>query len=315
MAAPPEWMMRASQAHQAATVARAHGDPAGVMEARAALVEAERAMHGEIEEVIGHQPVIGTGEVLVEVHFPVAFLGQPAITSGGGLEKPVVMVEVPRFTRALQFAPIGDNETTAIGFTGTWAEEGTVTFSYAVSSEEGYDEFLFIIDNQPWLFDSGIRGVRSDGSFEFIDETFAVPAGEHTIAWIYQKDYSGSEGLDTAFLAGITLTNLEGGARAFSFVDVPPSDFMYHPAVDGFTIIDVEAGMDLTPKMLDEQLGLTPGNYPTWTVGVVEWRTEERGGTILYRGAVLAVVTTGMTEDQRSVANWIARGRALRNPI
>ncbi len=54
-------------------------------------------------------------------------------------------------------------------------------------------------------------------------------------------------------------------------------------------------------------------NFPTISVMVLSWVTEERGYTIYYVGAKLGIVTTGVASHS-VIAHWAAEGKAMQNP-
>lgn len=64
------------------------GSPQVPLEVRRGSLALSAAMQAGVDEVVGFVPVIGIGEVLLEAHFPVNFVGQPAIYGGGALRDP-----------------------------------------------------------------------------------------------------------------------------------------------------------------------------------------------------------------------------------
>ncbi len=72
------------------------------------------------------------------------------------------------------------------------SDGGDIAFSAYVSSEEGYDELCFFIDDVE-------QGCWS-GETDWMDLSFPVDPGTRTFRWTYEKDHSVSEGLDAAFL-------------------------------------------------------------------------------------------------------------------
>ncbi|MCP5048665.1 MAG: hypothetical protein GY940_15955, partial [bacterium] len=91
---------------------------------------------------------------------------------------------------------IGDSqtasvETTISGFT-------SVSFRWAVSSQQGHDGVAFYID--------GVRkAVRHGNLTAWQLKTFTVTSGTHTLKWTYIKDASGSFGYDTAVVDKLEL--------------------------------------------------------------------------------------------------------------
>jgi len=69
---------------------------------------------------------------------------------------------------------------------------GTVTFRWRVSSEEGKDFLRFVR--------SGVEQFSISGEVDWEERSAAIPAGDHTLRWVYGKDVSGSAGGDRAWL-------------------------------------------------------------------------------------------------------------------
>lgn len=75
--------------------------------------------------------------------------------------------------------------------------EGELSFSYAVSSEQDFDLFIFYIDGQP-------KHVSS-GEVSWTNVNFPVEAGLHQLTWEYVKDEAIANGSDMAWLDDIVL--------------------------------------------------------------------------------------------------------------
>jgi carboxypeptidase D len=78
--------------------------------------------------------------------------------------------------------------------------EGTISFWYRVSSEDGWDFFNFYINGNRVLHVSGTGGGWTP--FETV-----LPTGSHELKWEYQKDGSVSEGSDAAWIDDVQLAN------------------------------------------------------------------------------------------------------------
>jgi len=72
---------------------------------------------------------------------------------------------------------------------------GDITFYRKVSSESGYDYLKFYID--------GVENAKWSGTEDWAEKSFPVTAGTRTFEWTYSKDYSTSEGDDTAWIDDI----------------------------------------------------------------------------------------------------------------
>ncbi|MCX6874982.1 MAG: M6 family metalloprotease domain-containing protein [Verrucomicrobia bacterium] len=85
----------------------------------------------------------------------------------------------------------GQQSTTEVLVSGP----GDLSFWWKVSSEANYDYLAFLMDG---VEQAGIVGIS--GEVDWQQQTLAVPAGTHTLSWIYAKDYSQSAGADAAWL-------------------------------------------------------------------------------------------------------------------
>jgi probable HAF family extracellular repeat protein len=98
---------------------------------------------------------------------------------------------------AAQSGPIGDNQESWLRTTVTGP--GVLTYWYAISTETESD-YLSL----PWL------GITSGGApYLWTQETLVLPAGTHTLEWRYEKDGSGKDGSDAAWLDEFVWTRLE----------------------------------------------------------------------------------------------------------
>ena len=90
---------------------------------------------------------------------------------------------------------ISDSEVSTMEFTGAMSN-GTVAFSYNVSSEANYDFLIFSIDGVQLAQWSGTQS----GNF-----STPVSLGQHTLTWSYVKDGSVSTGSDAAWVDDVTI--------------------------------------------------------------------------------------------------------------
>ena len=94
-----------------------------------------------------------------------------------------------------QSGSITHSESTNLEFTGVLAN-GTVSFSYNVSSEAGYDFLKFYLDGIQLAQWSGTQ----NGNF-----STPVSLGQHTLKWTYAKDGSVSSGNDAAWIDDVVI--------------------------------------------------------------------------------------------------------------
>ncbi|MCD6338487.1 MAG: S8 family serine peptidase, partial [Verrucomicrobia bacterium] len=97
---------------------------------------------------------------------------------------------------AARSGAIGAGQSSSLILEGAFTE-GTGSFEYRVSSEEGWDFLEFYVD--------GVRLERWSGEIDWVEYRFDLAAGEHTLEWRYVKDSRNSEGLDAAFIDNVKL--------------------------------------------------------------------------------------------------------------
>lgn len=96
---------------------------------------------------------------------------------------------------------LGDSTTTTVSLTLTLASAGTVSFYRKVSSENNFDFLRFFID--------GVQQAAWAGEQAWAQVSYAVAAGAHTFEWRYTKDSSTVAGQDTAWIALLSVTNVQ----------------------------------------------------------------------------------------------------------
>lgn len=121
-----------------------------------------------------------------------------------------------------------------------------IRFWWRVDSEESHDFFDFLIDGSVAQQTSGLK--------DWERQTIAIPAGPHTISWRYQKDATGIEGEDAAWLDDVEI--IDGR----------------DPDNDGFsTLVEVCLGMDWKQPSTD------PMELPTESGGLLDWQITKGG--------------------------------------
>ncbi|ARN55738.1 InlB B-repeat-containing protein [Sedimentisphaera salicampi] len=96
---------------------------------------------------------------------------------------------------AIRSEPIGDSQCAGITLTRDTRFFGRISFDYLVSSEEGFDGLIFVVDGEPQEKFSGESGWQTF-SLEFAP-------GMHTFTWKYCKDSYWQAGDDTAMIDNI----------------------------------------------------------------------------------------------------------------
>jgi alpha-tubulin suppressor-like RCC1 family protein len=97
---------------------------------------------------------------------------------------------------AAQSGRIGNTQQSSVQATAYGP--GVLTFWWKVSCEPGFDFLAFSID--------GAKQPPISGEVDWRRETYDIPAGTHLLKWTYNKDASGSGGLDAAWLDQVTFT-------------------------------------------------------------------------------------------------------------
>ena len=80
---------------------------------------------------------------------------------------------------------------------------GGVAFWWTVSTEPNADFLRFEIDGSVM---NQISGNNSGNNIPWAQQTFAVPAGQHTLRWRYIKNEAAVGGLDACWLDQVTYT-------------------------------------------------------------------------------------------------------------
>ncbi len=91
---------------------------------------------------------------------------------------------------------IGDQSTSEVSYSLEDGMAGQISFYRKVSSEAGYDYLRFYIDNQ--LMDEWA------GEEDWEEFIYDVPEGTHTFKWVYDKDFSVSNGEDCGWIDYVT---------------------------------------------------------------------------------------------------------------
>lgn len=96
---------------------------------------------------------------------------------------------------------IGDNQYSSLSIQIETIADGEINFWKKVSSESSYDFLKFYIDDSEY-------GSWS-GEINWSEESYSVSAGTHTFKWVYEKDYSVSDGSDCSWIDYITFPPTE----------------------------------------------------------------------------------------------------------
>jgi hypothetical protein len=100
-----------------------------------------------------------------------------------------------------QSGTITHNEVSEMIMTINVLDKGDMSFHYAVSSEQGYDELFFYID--------GEEMGNWSGEIDWTEVVYPLEEGIHELKWAYEKDQIFSQGEDAAWVDFVTLPNVE----------------------------------------------------------------------------------------------------------
>lgn len=103
--------------------------------------------------------------------------------------------------QCLQSGTIVDGSSTVMNLSVTTIADAPLSFYRRVSSETGWDFLYFYID--------GVQVGSWTGELPWAEESYDVPAGEHTFVWAYVKDDIISDGTDAAWIDDVVLPPVE----------------------------------------------------------------------------------------------------------
>ena len=103
--------------------------------------------------------------------------------------------------RSIHSPSIDHYESTAINLDVDMDEAFLLIFDYQVSSEEYYDELLFLVNDSVWGSWSGETGWQT--------AQFSFQPGYYTLSWQYEKDINTSIGMDRAWIDNIRFQLLQ----------------------------------------------------------------------------------------------------------
>ncbi len=106
---------------------------------------------------------------------------------------------------AAQSGPTADNELSEM--TASVTGPGTLTFWWKLSAEGGLaaDRLLFYVDGGP-PSDPPIAAI--EGEQDWSQVSTIIPGGTHSLAWVYDKGFSGAAGADAGWVDEVVMTPL-----------------------------------------------------------------------------------------------------------
>lgn len=178
---------------------------------------------------------------------------------------------------------LDNSSSSQLSISWTSVIDDTISFSYKVSSESGWDEFTFSID--------GVETLTASGEEGWTRVSYPISAGTHTFLFDYTKDRSVSSGSDCAWIDDVKMPF--SGSRCTFEVDTVCQGVDYTFAGQAISTADtgVFAYLD-TASGTRQYLSLAVMGQPE-----VEISTEQVGECVLLRasGAVTYEWSTGET--------------------
>ncbi len=154
---------------------------------------------------------------------------------------------------AAQSGNIGDNQQTYIQTQVAGA--GTLTFYWKVSSESGYDYLRFYID--------GYEQSKISSEADWMEMSYFIPSGTHTLKWAYTKNSSGSGGSDCGWIDRLDFSQ----GKITGVISCPEIIIgtLYYSAFDNpqWTGTPIAEGTRTFsgPGTVSYELGINPGTY------------------------------------------------------
>lgn len=91
----------------------------------------------------------------------------------------------------------GDSKSSVLQIRVFYPDNGKIAFAYRVSSEQGYDFFDFLIDEEKIL--------RKSGTIPWTMVSWPISQGWHTFTWRYSKDNNTSRGKDAVWIDNLLM--------------------------------------------------------------------------------------------------------------
>ncbi len=172
---------------------------------------------------------------------------------GGGAADWFISGDAGEGSWCAQSGDVSDNQASRLEVTLSVTATSEISFMYRVSSEAGYDFLRFYVDDAELAAWSGQQ--------DWDEFNTTVSSGEHTFSWVYEKDYSVSNGSDCGWVDYIVFPALG---------DPPPPDIAVTPVeltaaappgeltTETLSIANVGAGdLDFTIEVITDGLPTT----------------------------------------------------------
>ena len=236
---------------------------------------------------------LGQATFLVNANFETGDFSQAAFTNDATYPWTVVANDHSGAYCA-KSATGNHSQTSALQLEVELTSDLTLTFSAKVSSESGYDKAYFSIDDE-------VKINAISGAGNWIDYSYPLTAGTHTLRWYYTKDSSVSSNDDCFYVDDIQIVN---GSTEIGTYTTTESSYDFTELTPGTTYQAKVLGIcNRIESEWSEVVTFTTLNYPTFTktiaaVGEENW-LEGKGGYYLIASplanALDPTTITGMT--------------------
>jgi DUF971 family protein len=194
-----------------------------------------------------------------------------------------------------QSGAIGHNQQTWLQ--AAVAGPGTLRYWWSVSSESGYDHLRF-----------QVNGVEQSGSISgtvaWQQKTVSIPAGAHTLRWLYTKDGSVSSGSDRGWVDQVEWM------PAIAELALSPANTNVPSGASSGRTVSVSANVGWTASTNAPWLRITSGQAGT-NHGAVTYSTLANAGASARTGMIL-VAGGGLTRTCRVVQAGSTEASVLR---
>lgn len=178
-------------------------------------------------------------------------------------------------TRCAISQEIADNEAASLVYTASLAVPSTVTFWWDVSSEAGYDDLKFYVDE---VFQDEITGEPGYAQY-----SFSLPAGTSALRWEYIKDGSTPGGSDQGYVDDFEITPILWSAGDLYYNSVLDMTMNYDSA--RLKWLSVE-----TAELPFGGVSTGPGVYFSGSAGI--GYSDDIGRYTEYNGTVVSLTWT-----------------------
>ena len=191
---------------------------------------------------------------------------------------------------SIRSAPITHNESSrvAVGITGG----GTLSFDWKVSSESGCDFLSYYID--------GIRCANPiSGAVGWQTVSISLSEGNHTVSWVYSKDYSVNSNSDCGWIRNVSLSGRMANVTDFD------STRLTGLSVGAYAFYNCIGLSSVNVKDLSAWCRMSFGN--SWANPLTYAHDMYENG-ILFRDVIIP-------EDVYAIKPWAFNGSSLTNVV